>query len=51
MTVFQTIRYEISWRAFAIACRLLGMGRAEMLFDRLFWHRPLIDEDEIYGDE
>ena len=51
MTVFGIIKYEISWRLFSLTCSLIGMGRADQLWDRLFWHREPIDEEAIYGDD
>ena len=51
MSIFGIIKYYASFYAFQLCWKLFGLGRAEALFDRLFWHRPLIDEDEIYGDD
>ena len=51
MSVFGIIRYYVSFFMFQACWRTIGLGRTEWLFDKLFWHRPLIDEEAIYGDD
>ena len=51
MTVFEIVKYYASFYAFQACWRLIGLGRTEDLFNRLFWHKEPIDEEAIYGDD